>query len=90
MLRQRSITIHGVSGADAHTLPVYVTSTPPTLTPIRIGKGEIPVAFVMSGTAVRPFSQDVCTSIVCTAFVSVGASVVKNCCRSGLWVRNVR
>jgi hypothetical protein len=66
-----------------HSPSVYATSTPPTLTLTRMGNGDIPVAFVMRGTAVRPFSDDVCTSIVCTALVSVAARVVRNCCRSG-------
>ena len=34
-------------------------STPSTLTVMRMGNGEMPVALVMSGTAVRPFSDEV-------------------------------
>lgn len=76
-------TLSPTSTRRISTSASYPTSIPPTLTVTRMGNGDIPVAFVMSGTAVRPFSDDVCTSIVCTAFVSVAANVVRNCCRSG-------
>lgn len=53
-------------------------STPSTLTVIRMGNGEMPVAFVMSGTAVRPFSDEVWVSMTWRAFVRVLARVVLN------------
>jgi hypothetical protein len=35
------------------------SSTPPTLTAILTGNGDIPAAFVINGTAVRPRSDEV-------------------------------
>ena len=47
-----------------------------------MGKGEIPDASVIRGTAARPLSDDVCVSMVCIDFVSVAARVELNVCRS--------
>jgi hypothetical protein len=45
--------------------------SPLTLTVILKGKGEMPVDWVIGGTAVRPRSEDVCVSIVCMDLVKV-------------------
>jgi hypothetical protein len=58
------------------------TSIPPTLTVILIGKGEIPEASVIRGTAARPLSEDVYVSIVCIVFVRVAARLKLKVCRS--------
>ena len=47
-----------------------------------MGNGEMLCAFVMSGTADRPRSDDACVSIVCRLFVSVDARSALNFCRS--------
>lgn len=41
-----------------------LTSVPFTLTVSFTGKGDMPWAFEMSGTAVRPLSDDVCVNIL--------------------------
>ena len=48
-----------VSGVNNKDDSHATTVSPPTLTSILIGKGEIPDAFVMSGTAIRPRSEEV-------------------------------
>ena len=53
-------------------------SIPSTLTAIRMGNGEIPVALVISGTAVRPFSDEVWVSMTWRALVRVVARVALN------------
>ena len=49
----------GVSGAQREANSHHPVSIPSTLTVIRMGNGEIQVALVMSGTVVRPFSDEV-------------------------------
>jgi hypothetical protein len=58
------------------------SSTPPTLTVIFTGNGDIPLAFVINGTAVRPRSDEVWVSIVCNDLDSVDANAVLNVWRS--------
>lgn len=58
-------------------------SLPPTLTTILYGKGDMPSELVMSGTASRPLSDEVCVSNIFRVLVSVEASSVSNARRSG-------
>ena len=60
----------------------YATTTPPTVTAILIGKGDMLDASVMRGTAARPRSDEAWASITCRLFVSVPASSALNFCRS--------
>lgn len=58
------------------------SSIPPTLTIIFKGNGDIPVAFVINGTAIRPLSDEVWVRIVWSVFESVDATAVLNIWRS--------
>jgi hypothetical protein len=60
----------------------YPTSTPPTVTVIFIGNGDIPVLVVIGGTALRPRSDDVCVRIVSSDLESKDAKVELNSWRS--------
>lgn len=59
-----------------------LTSVPFTLTIIFTGKGDMPCALVISGTAERPRSDDVCVSILWRLFVNVEDRSESNFCRS--------
>jgi hypothetical protein len=58
------------------------TSTPPSLTMIDIGNGLMLALLVMSGTAARPRSDEVCVAIVSNASVSEAESADVICARS--------
>ena len=58
------------------------TSIPPTLTMTFTGNGDIPCACVMSGTAERPRSDDVCVIMTFRLFVSVVVRSEVNLARS--------
>ena len=58
------------------------TSIPPTFTMILTGNGEIPCACVISGTAERPRSDDVCVIMTLRLFVSVVVRSEVNLARS--------
>ena len=69
-------------GAQRENDSHHPVSTPSTLTVIRMGNGEMPVALVMSGTAVRPNSDEVWVSMTRRALVRVVARVALNSWRS--------
>jgi hypothetical protein len=62
-------------------------STLPCLTAILIGKGDIPVADDISGTAARPRSEDEWFNIVMTDFVNIELRAASNFCRSATILR---
>ena len=55
---------------------------PPTLTTILTGNGDIPEALVMTGTAARPCSEEVCVIIICRVADKVEARVALKIWRS--------
>lgn len=59
-----------------------LTSVPLTLTTILTGNGDMPWAVLISGTAERPCSDDVCVSMLCRLFVSVEDNSESNFCLS--------
>lgn len=46
------------------------------MTAILNGNGDIPLDWVIGGTAVQPLSEEVCVSMVCMDFVRVFARLV--------------
>ena len=63
--------------------PGQPTSTPPTLTTILIGNGEMLCASVMRGTAILPRSEELYVSIALSEFARAEARLESKVCRSG-------